>query len=174
MPCDVRAYRRFSILRLQFRHRKQLAQNAWSSVRIARFSILFPQTLQLWMQLLQMSDLSPRRSRLAFQSSNTPQVLHRKQSTCHLLPALKYLALTNSRPLTCEVRVSEDPTVTHPVRMLCLLREAGSDYWSASQILRHVSNRYGVVPRRSPYMDILHPPPRHHVVTGPSSPKSRW
>ena len=47
MPCEVRAYRRFSILRLQLRHRKQLAQKAWSPVRMARSSILFPQWLQL-------------------------------------------------------------------------------------------------------------------------------
>lgn len=43
IPCDVRAYRRFSILRLQFLHRKQFAQKAWSPVRIAKSSILFPQ-----------------------------------------------------------------------------------------------------------------------------------
>jgi hypothetical protein len=28
MPCDVRAYLRFSIFRLQFRHRKHVAQKA--------------------------------------------------------------------------------------------------------------------------------------------------
>lgn len=43
IPCDVRAYRRFSIFRLQFRQRKQLAQKAWSPVRIAKSSILLPQ-----------------------------------------------------------------------------------------------------------------------------------
>ena len=43
MPCDVLAYLRFSIFLLQFRHLKQLAQKAWSPVRIARSSILFPQ-----------------------------------------------------------------------------------------------------------------------------------
>jgi hypothetical protein len=47
MPCEVRAYRRFSIFRLQLRQRKQVAQKAWSPVRIARSSILLPQALQL-------------------------------------------------------------------------------------------------------------------------------
>ena len=46
MPCEVRAYRRFSILRLQLRQRKQFAQKAWSPVRMARSSILLPQWLQ--------------------------------------------------------------------------------------------------------------------------------
>lgn len=47
IPCEVLAYRRFSILRLQFLQRKQVAQNAWSPVRIAKSSILFPHALQL-------------------------------------------------------------------------------------------------------------------------------
>jgi hypothetical protein len=47
IPWEVLAYLRFSIFRLQFRHRKQVAQNAWSPVRIARSSILLPQALQL-------------------------------------------------------------------------------------------------------------------------------
>lgn len=47
IPCEVRAYRRFSIFLLQFLHRKHVAQKAWSPVRIARSSILFPQALQL-------------------------------------------------------------------------------------------------------------------------------
>jgi hypothetical protein len=47
MPCDVRAYLRFSIFFLQFRHLKQALQKAWSPVRIAKSSILFPQALQL-------------------------------------------------------------------------------------------------------------------------------
>lgn len=47
MPCDVRAYRKFSIFLLQFRHLKQFAQKAWSPVKMARSSILLPQLLQL-------------------------------------------------------------------------------------------------------------------------------
>ena len=47
MPCEVLAYLRFSILRLQLRHRKQPAQKAWSPVRMARSSILLPQAVQL-------------------------------------------------------------------------------------------------------------------------------
>lgn len=72
---------------LQFRHLKQLAQKAWSPVRMARSSILFPQELQLYVQLLQINEPSPRRSRCASESSRVLQVLHRKQSICHLLPA---------------------------------------------------------------------------------------
>lgn len=87
IPCDVRAYRRFSIFFLQLRQRKQLAQNAWSPVRIARSSILFPQALQLYVQLLQMRDPSPRRRRFASESRRVLQVLQRKQSICHRLPA---------------------------------------------------------------------------------------
>jgi hypothetical protein len=87
IPCDVRAYLRFSIFFLQFRHLKQLAQKAWSPVKMARSSILFPQLLQLYVQLLQIREPSPRRSRFASESSRVPQVLHRKQSICHLLPA---------------------------------------------------------------------------------------
>ena len=87
MPCEVRAYLRFSIFRLQFLHRKHVAQNAWSPVRIARSSILLPHALQLYVQLLQMSDPSPSSRRFASESSNVPQVLQRKQFKCHLLPA---------------------------------------------------------------------------------------
>lgn len=91
IPCDVLAYRRFSICFLQFRHRKQLAQNAWSPVRIARSSILFPHALQLYVQLLQMREPSPRRRRFASESRRVPHVLHRKQSICHRLPAEQLL-----------------------------------------------------------------------------------
>src|SRR5882757_8859456 len=93
MPCEVRAYRRFSILRLQFLQRKHVAQNAWSPVRIARSSILLPQALQLYVQLLQMSEPSPRRRRFASESRRVPQVLHRKQFRCHRLPAVGVLAM---------------------------------------------------------------------------------
>src|SRR5882757_7532347 len=92
MPCEVRAYRRFSILRLQFLQRKHVAQNAWSPVRIARSSILFPQALQLYVQLLQIREPSPRRRRFASESRSVPQVLHRKQFKCHRLPAADLLA----------------------------------------------------------------------------------
>lgn len=88
IPCDVRAYRRFSILRLQFLHLKQFAQKAWSPVKMARSSILLPQWLQLYVQLLQIRDPSPRSSKLASESRSVPQVLQRKQSMCHLLPAV--------------------------------------------------------------------------------------
>ena len=46
MPCDVRAYLRFSIFFLQLRQRKHELQKAWSPVRMARSSILLPQALQ--------------------------------------------------------------------------------------------------------------------------------
>lgn len=92
MPCDVLAYRRFSILRLQLRQRKQDAQKAWSPVRMAKSSILLPHVLQLYVQLLQMSEPSPSNRRLASESRRVPQVLHRKQSMCHLLPAVRMLA----------------------------------------------------------------------------------
>jgi hypothetical protein len=87
MPWDVRAYRRFSIFLLQLRHLKQLAQKAWSPVRIAKSSILFPQLLQLYVQLLQIREPSPRRRRFASESRRVPQVLHLKQSICHRFPA---------------------------------------------------------------------------------------
>jgi hypothetical protein len=90
MPCEVRAYRRFSIFLLQFLQRKHVAQNAWSPVRIARSSILFPQALQLYVQLLQIRDPSPRRRRFASESSRIPQVLHRKQLRCHRFPPTGY------------------------------------------------------------------------------------
>jgi hypothetical protein len=60
----------------------------WSPVKMARSSILFPHALQLYVQLLQMSEPSPRSRRLASESRRVPQVLHRKQSMCHLLPAV--------------------------------------------------------------------------------------
>ncbi len=87
IPCEVLAYLRFSIFFLQFRHRKQVAQKACSPVRIARSSILLPHALQLYVQLLQMSDPSPRRRRLASESRRVAQVLQRKQSICQRLPA---------------------------------------------------------------------------------------
>lgn len=87
MPCDVRAYRRFSIFLLQFRHRKHPEQKAWSPVKIARSSILLLHALQLYVQLLQMRLPSPSSSRLASESRRVPHVLHRKQSMCHRLPA---------------------------------------------------------------------------------------
>lgn len=97
IPCDVRAYLRFSIFFLQFRHRKQVAQNAWSPVRIARSSILFPHALQLYVQLLQMSEPSPSRRRLASESSRVLHVLHRKQSMCHRLPAANWSVYRSRR-----------------------------------------------------------------------------
>lgn len=87
MPCDVLAYRKFSIFLLQFRHRKHVAQKAWSPVKIARSSILFPHALQLYVQLLHMSEPSPRRRRFASESRRVPQVLQRKQLRCQRLPA---------------------------------------------------------------------------------------
>jgi hypothetical protein len=88
IPCEVRAYLRFSILRLQFRHRKQFAQKAWSPVRMAKSSILFPQWLQLYVQLLHIKEPSPSSSRFASESRRVPHVLQRKQSICHRLPAV--------------------------------------------------------------------------------------
>lgn len=99
MPCEVLAYLRFSIFFLQFRHLKHVAQKAWSPVRIARSSILSLQTLQLYVQLLQMRDPSPRRRRFASESRMVPQVLQRKQSMCHRLPAGK-LSVYRSRKVT--------------------------------------------------------------------------
>ncbi|KAL2813690.1 hypothetical protein BJX63DRAFT_211516 [Aspergillus granulosus] len=89
IPCDVRAYRKFSIFLLQFRHRKHWAQNACSPVRIARSSILFPQELQLYVQLLQINDPSPSRRRCASESRRVLHELQRKQSICHRFPAKK-------------------------------------------------------------------------------------
>jgi hypothetical protein len=91
MPCDVLAYRKFSIFRLQLRQRKHVAQNAWSPVRIAKSSILFPHALQLYVQLLQMRDPSPSKRRFASESRRVPQVLQRKQLRCHLFPAVPLL-----------------------------------------------------------------------------------
>ena len=84
IPCEVRAYRRFSIFFLQLRHRKQAAQKAWSPVKIARSSILLPHAVQLYVQLLQINEPSPSRRRFASESRNVPQVLQRKQWMCHL------------------------------------------------------------------------------------------
>jgi hypothetical protein len=64
-------------------------------VRIARSSILLPQALQLYVQLLQMRDPSPRRRRFASESRRVPHVLHRKQFKCHRLPAVELLELLN-------------------------------------------------------------------------------
>lgn len=58
---------------------------------MARSSILLPQALQLYVQLLQMREPSPSRSRLASESSRVPHVLQRKQSMCHRLPAVNML-----------------------------------------------------------------------------------
>lgn len=141
IPCDVRAYLRFSILRLQFRHRKQVAQNAWSPVRIARSSILFPQALQLYVQLLHIREPSPRRRRFASESRRVPQVLHRKQFKCHRLPAADTSDLLNfeaggfmmivsrKRKDFCRFKgfsaIKGRPSeFTHQVRMLCLPRES--------------------------------------------------
>lgn len=88
MPWDVRAYLRFSIFLLQLRHLKQSEQKAWSPVRMARSSILLPQLLQLYVQLLHMSEPSPSRRRFASESSSVPQVLHLKQSICQRFPAV--------------------------------------------------------------------------------------
>ncbi len=95
IPCEVRAYLRFSILRLQFLQRKQVAQKAWSPVRIARSSILLPQALQLYVQLLHINDPSPSKRRFASESSKVPQVLHRKQLRCHRLPAIDRSIILN-------------------------------------------------------------------------------
>lgn len=137
IPCDVRAYLRFSIFRLQFLHRKHVAQKAWSPVRIARSSILFPQALQLYVQLLQMRDPSPRSRRFASESSKVPQVLHRKQFRCHRLPAETLLALRfniggftvlslSDRGLRVEISsvVSVVRGFTYQVQKLCPLPES--------------------------------------------------
>ena len=103
MPCDVLAYLRFSIFRLQFLHLKQFAQKAWSPVKMARSSILFPQLLQLYVQLLHINEPSPSKSRLASESRRVPHVLQRKQSICHLFPAahiISTLLQPNHEPLT--------------------------------------------------------------------------
>lgn len=99
MPWDVRAYRKFSIRRLQLRHLKHGPQNAWSPVRIARSSILLLQELQLYVQSLQMSDPSPRRRRFASESRRVPQLWHRKQSICQRLPAITMLISTMTQPI---------------------------------------------------------------------------
>ncbi len=54
-PNDVLAYLKFSILRLQLRHRKQSAQNAWSPVRMARSSIFLLQACM--MALVELHDM---------------------------------------------------------------------------------------------------------------------
>lgn len=109
IPCEVLAYLRFSIFFLQFRHLKHVAQKAWSPVRMARSSILLLQTLQLYVQLLQIREPSPSRRRFASESRMVPQVLQRKQSMCHRLPAGR-LSVYRSRKVT--IVASE----THQVR----------------------------------------------------------
>ena len=141
MPCEVRAYLRFSIFRLQFLHRKHVAQNAWSPVRMAKSSILLPQALQLYVQLLQIREPSPSSSRFASESRRVPHVLHRKQLRCHLLPAVSILetllplgsSIEESIAVheiihcglvmfKCEIRGHWDGKgeFTYQVRMLCL------------------------------------------------------
>lgn len=117
MPCDVRAYRRFSIFLLQLRHLKQSEQKAWSPVRIARSSILFPHALQLYVQLLQIREPSPRRRRFASESSRVPQVLHLKQSMCHRWPAACKVSLGSCVAMVVEER-------SYRAQMLCLPRES--------------------------------------------------
>lgn len=56
---------------------------------MAKSSILFPHALQLYVQLLQIREPSPRSSRFASLSRRVPQVLHLKHSMCHRLPARK-------------------------------------------------------------------------------------
>ena len=115
MPCEVLAYLRFSIFFLQFRHLKHVAQKAWSPVRMARSSILLLQTLQLYVQLLQISDPSPRRRRFASESRMVPQVLQRKQSMCHRLPAGRVSVHRSRKVITVIVE-------TYQVRRLFLPR----------------------------------------------------
>jgi hypothetical protein len=61
-------------------------------VRIARSSILLLHALQLYVQLLQMREPSPRRRRFASESRRVPHVLHRKQFRCHRFPAVFWSA----------------------------------------------------------------------------------
>ena len=96
-PCEVLAYLRFSSFFLHFRHLKHVSQKTRSPVRMARSSILLLQTLQLYVQLLQMSDPSPRIRRFESESRFVPQVLQRKQFKCHRLPAGKLLAYQSRR-----------------------------------------------------------------------------
>lgn len=117
IPCDVRAYLRFSIFFLQFRHLKHAAQKAWSPVKMARSSILLAHTLQLYVQLLQMREPSPSRRRFASESRMVPHVLHRKQSICHRLPAGSQ-SENRSRRVTPMVCSRE----TYPIQMPCLPR----------------------------------------------------
>lgn len=53
---------------------------------------MLPQALQLYVQLLHISEPSPRSNKFASESRRVPQVLQRKQFKCHLLPAIKELA----------------------------------------------------------------------------------
>lgn len=112
MPCEVRAYLRFSIFLLQFLHLKQFAQKAWSPVRMAKSSILFPQLLQLYVQLLQIKEPSPSSNRFASESRRVSQVLHLKQSMCHLFPAGLKSAIDPTLPRK----------VAYQVQMLCPLQ----------------------------------------------------
>jgi hypothetical protein len=56
---------------------------------MARSSILLPQWLQLYVQLLHISEPSPSSSRFASESRRLPHVLQRKQSMCHRFPAVQ-------------------------------------------------------------------------------------
>lgn len=131
MPCDVLAYRRFSIFLLQFRHRKQVAQKAWSPVRIARSSILLLHALQLYVQLLQIREPSPRRRRFASESRRVPQVLHRKQFRCHRFPAVLWSAPVSWRPRSSagdgverRSREASQAVRSNKARALCLRSSA--------------------------------------------------
>ena len=59
---------------------------------MARSSILLPQALQLYVQLLQIREPSPSKRRFASESRRVPQVLHRKQFRCHRFPAVFWSA----------------------------------------------------------------------------------
>lgn len=60
---------------------------------MAKSSILFPQELQLYVQLLHISEPSPSRRRWASESRSVPQVLQQKHSICHRLPAVNHQLL---------------------------------------------------------------------------------
>ena len=81
------AYPRLGIAQTSSKPAIYVAQNAWSPVRMARSSILLPQALQLYVQLLQIREPSPKSRRFASESSRVPQVLQRKQLRCHRFPA---------------------------------------------------------------------------------------
>ena len=171
IPCDVRAYRRFSIFRLQFLHLKQFAQKAWSPVKMAKSSILFPQWLQLYVQLLQMRDPSPRSSRLASESRSVPQVLHRKQSICHLLPAMhgQYMPVKKWYVRAEGTRVNGGQA--YQARKL-FLPPRSIDCISNSSKTRDNSHLL----HRTPCTDIRHHPDRHpgRAATPDSRRASPW